>query len=189
MDIKNQFEMNVGDMLVAPPNMKDPRFNKSVILLTRANDHRSQGFVLNKRTNHGVNHLIDDTGLTLDQNYPLYWGGPVSPNTVWMLHDAGWGLEQTIPINDEWSMTSHRNMFEALKIGHTPSRFRILYGFAGWGSDQLENEIRGEYPWTQNSSWLILHNPDPNWIVDRDADDLWTDAITFTANQTVSTWL
>ena len=68
MDIKNQYEVNVGDMLVAPPNMKDPRFSKSVVLITRANEHGSQGFVINKQTNHGINSLIDDTGLTLDSN-------------------------------------------------------------------------------------------------------------------------
>ncbi len=189
MHIANRFELKQGDCIIAPPKMKDSRFNKSLIMMTRLSDHGSQGFVLNRPTEHGVNTLIEDTGLTLDINYPLYWGGPVNVNTVWMLHDRSWSLEQTMPINDDWAMTSHRNMFDALKMGHTPLRFRILYGFAAWGMDQLENEIQGEYPWSRDSSWLILRDPDPHWICDRDEEEQWTDAITFASNQTVSSWL
>jgi putative transcriptional regulator len=189
MDITNRFDLRQGDCIIAPPKMKDTRFNKSVIMMTKLNEHGSQGFVLNRPTEHGVNTLIEDTGTVLDINYPLYWGGPVNPNTVWMLHDANWALEQTIRVNEHWAMTSHRNMFDALKLGHIPARFRILYGFAAWGMDQLENEIQGEYPWTHNSSWLLLHKPDPNWICDRDDEEQWSDAITFASNQTVSSWL
>lgn len=170
--------------------MKDPRFGKSVILLTKADQHGSQGFVLNKKTHHGVNKILsDETGYRLDVDYPLYWGGPVNPNTVWMLHDASWGLEHTVRINGDWSMTSNKNMFDAMKMGHLPQRFRIFYGFSAWAIDQLENELRGEYPWDHNASWLVLHEPNPDWIATRDKEDLWIDSISFAANQTVSTWL
>ncbi len=187
MDIK--IVLNPGDAIIAPPNMKDPRFKKCVILMTKVNEHGSQGFVLNRRTNHGVNTLIEDTGYSLDVDYPLFWGGPVNPNTVWMLHDSGWGLEQTMPINQDWAMTSHKNMFEAIKLGHIPNRFRIFYGFAAWGMDQLQNEIKGDYPWNHDASWLLLHKPDPDWLADREEEDLWVDSITFAADQTVANWL
>lgn len=189
MQLANRFDLQQGDCIIAPPKMTDSRFSKSVIMLTRLGDHGSQGFVINRPTDHGVNTLIEDTGLTLDENYCLHWGGPVNVNTVWMLHDPSWQLEQTMQINDCWSMTSHRNMFDALKLGHRPQRFRIFYGFAAWGMDQLENEIQGEYPWSRDSSWLILRNPDQHWISERDGEEQWTDSITFSTNQTVSGWL
>ena len=64
MDIK--LVLNQGDAIIAPPNMKDPRFNKCVILMTKVNEHGSQGFVVKRGTNHGGNTLIEDRGDSLD---------------------------------------------------------------------------------------------------------------------------
>lgn len=178
-----------GSLLIAPPRMQDPRFRKSVIMVSQSRDYGHQGFVLNRQTDNSVNQLIEDTGIRLKADIPLYWGGPVSIQNVWMLHDSMWRLPYTIEINDQWSMTSHRSMFEYLDNEHRPNRFRIFYGFAGWGPEQLMSELRGEPPFTHNSSWLTLDDPDPNWIYQRPADDLWTDAVQFCAAKTVSQWL
>ena len=80
-------------------------------------------------------------------------------------------------------------MFHELAQGHYPERYRITFGFASWAKGQLEAELAGVPPFNVNTSWLIWRNPDPEFILDIDPEDLWAVAAEQCAHQTVSTWL
>lgn len=177
-----------GDLLIAPPSMQDSRFARSVIMLTSVGMITS-GFVLNRATDHSVNDLVSKMNLDLDEEIPVYWGGPVSPNTVWMLHDPDWQHDQTVQINEHWSATSHLSMFHHINDGDRPQRFRVFIGCASWAPGQLDHELEGTPPWTQNSSWLTVHRPDPDCLLDSDGDDLWTQATGMSRQQAVDQWI
>jgi putative transcriptional regulator len=52
--------LQAGDCLIAPPNNKDPRFRKTVILLAdHADTQGSMGIVLNRPSEHRVGALVD----------------------------------------------------------------------------------------------------------------------------------
>jgi putative transcriptional regulator len=177
-----------GDLLLAPPNMPDQRFQNSVILLTKHTSRGSQGICLNRYTEHFVSEIIDPLGIDLDFDCEIFWGGPVSPTTVWMLHDHSWHRENTDIIDNHWAITSHSEMFHDLK-NHRPQQFRLVIGQAIWGPGQLEAELRGQEPWRHDQSWLIVHDPDPQWLLDSDPDLIWQSACGISGRQAVESWL
>ncbi len=181
-------EPEAGDLLIAPPMMADQRFESTVIFLTKNHQH-SMGFCLNRPTEHKAAEIVEEIGIELDYELNLYWGGPVFPNTVWMLHERDWWTENTLPVDENWSMTSHINMFKMLSDGEGPERYRLFFGCCTWGPNQLMGELSGEPPWTKKHSWLTLHRPDPNWLLSCDTDHLWKHAATLCSKQAVSMWM
>jgi putative transcriptional regulator len=178
------------DLLIAPPSMPDPRFRNCVIMLTHETEDHHVGLVINRPAQTRITeivepHLVDFHG----RDFDVYWGGPVSPTTVWMLHDSAWRTEHTIDIAEGWAMTSNLEMFYALSQGDHPQWFRLFVGMCSWASGQLEREIRGEHPWSPKNSWLIAENPGPEWIMDQDPEQLWTGAMTLSSHQAVNNWL
>ena len=83
-------EVKTGDLLIAPPSMPDPRFNQSVMFITHYNSRGAYALCMNKPTEHTLNTIVEPLGLKFKIDHPLYWGGPVSLSTVWMLHDSDW---------------------------------------------------------------------------------------------------
>jgi len=181
--------LSAGDLLVAPPSIIDRRFEKTVMLITHHNSRGAFALCLNRETEHTVNDILEPLELQLNCNVPLYWGGPVNPNTIWMLHDNSWQIENSLPVDNNWSVTSHTEMFEKMIDGEIPSRFRIFYGHAAWAPGQLEGELKGEEPWSQEHSWLVVNNPDPDWVIDMDIEHMWTSGCSISGQQAVESWL
>lgn len=181
--------LSAGDLLVAPPNILDQRFNKTVMMVTHHNPKGAFALCVNRQTDHTVNDILEPLDMNLVDNAPLYWGGPVNPNTIWMLHDKAWSIDTSLPIDDNWSVTSHTEMFEKMTNEGTPNKFRIFYGHAAWGPGQLDGELRGQEPWSQEHSWLIVKKPDPDWIMNMDIEHLWTSSCSISGQQAVESWL
>lgn len=178
-----------GDLLIAPPGMLDPRFKDTVILISHAGEQGHMGLCLNRALPHSLSRVIADRDITIDRDPVLFWGGPVRPETVWMLHDSGWSDQYTHHIDANWSLTSNPDMFQRLSQGDWPTRYRWFMGFSAWAPDQLISEIEGEEPWPQSSSWLVWREPDSQQILDVDHDLLWSVCAEQTAKQAVSSWL
>lgn len=178
-----------SDLLIAPPHIPDPRFRKTVLLLTH--DHKGGSFALcvNKPTEHTLQDIVDELGIETNINFPLYWGGPVNQNTVWMLHSSEWECEYTVPINADWSMTSNISMFTHMADGDYPNQFRLMLGYCSWSPGQLKSELEGLPPWNHNSSWLIANNLGPEWLFEQPIDLLWENATTLSSHQAVNQWL
>lgn len=180
---------HAAQLLIAPPGIPDRRFRNSVIMMTHSTEQGDFGLCVNRETARGLQEVIQDLDLAPIPNVPLYWGGPVSPGTIWMLHDSGWSIDQTLSIDREWSMTSHVEMFEALAQGHEPHRYRFMHGFCAWAPGQLERELRGLSPLSHSHSWLIADNLGPEWLLDQEPQNIWESATTLSAHQAVDSWL
>jgi len=179
-------EIEAGDWLVSPPNMQDRRFAESVIMITHHNE-TSLGFCLNKNLRHSISDVVGSSiSVNLDPEPEVFWGGPVSPTTVWMIHDNAWSHPSSININDDWNIISHITMFDNLNDECRPQDFRIVLGCASWAPHQLEFELRGEPPWRKDHSWLVLKQPDYSLLTDIDPDDLWKVATDLCLKQSVS---
>ena len=180
------------DLLIAPPNIPDKRFHNSVLMLTHHNDHGSFALCVNRETAYTLQDLIERTDLGLDcgLNFPLYWGGPVSSSTIWMLHSAEWQLrDHTVPLTSEWSMTSNLDMFYHFADQDYPQHFRIMCGYCSWDRDQLSRELAGKAPWRPEHAWLVAQNMGPEWLFEQPVDELWSNATTLSSHQAVDSWL
>lgn len=183
-------DLNLGDLLIAPTTIPDSRFRDTVIMLCQHGPGGAMGLCLNKPSNHTLADLSQELEITLNPDTPIYWGGPVSPRTIWMLHSSEWSLdEHTVEINEEWSMTSNTRMFYHISDGDMPNRFRFMHGYAAWAADQLEAEVKGEHPWKPQHSWLIAQKPDPEWLFDMEENQLWAASASLCANQAVAQWM
>ena len=178
-----------GDVIVAPPTMRDPRFRRSALLITYHDLDGSLGLCVNQPTSHTLDKISSEVGLDVKLNFPLYWGGPVSPGTIWMLHSPEWQLGNTISINDQWNLTSNEQMFWSIQEGDMPQYFRFFHGFCSWSSQQLEHELKGDPPWTHNSSWLTVEQPDAETLLEMPLEEVWQHCVNLSGQQAVRSWL
>ncbi len=182
-------ELLPSTLLIAPPGIPDRRFKNTVIMLTHSNDSADFGLCVNKLTAHSLQEITEPLDLGPVPNLDLYWGGPVSPGTIWMLHDTGWSIEQSVEINTDWAMTSHADMFTAIAEGNEPLHYRMFMGFCAWQQGQLVKELAGAPPWNHRHSWLTAENLGPEWLLGQSADVIWESATTLSAHQAVDSWL
>lgn len=178
-----------GDLLIAPPGMIDPRFRKTVLMITHVSQNGTHAVCLNRQGNHSVNELIKPLGQELDPDQPLFWGGPMANSTLWMLHDNGWQCDNTIPVNEHWSVSSSMKMFQQIDNTAGPHLARFYLGLATWGPGQLEMELEGDIPFTKESSWLVAESTSPEEMFSVEPSDLWNWACELSGQQAVGRWL
>lgn len=179
------YTVQSGDLLIAPPASSMGEFSETLILLAVNNQEGTQGWVMNRATGHTVSEILKDHAIDLINDPELYWGGPISPHTVWMLHSPEWQLSNTRVINQHWAVTSNESMFDYLADGDAPRYFKIMMGYSGWAPGQLAQELRAEPPRQHNQSWLVLREPDTEWLAEQDQTELWREAVSLSVQQAV----
>ena len=138
--------MRPGELLVASPDLRDPNFHRTAILVIRHNDKGAFGLVVNRvlgRMKLAV--LIERLGLaapkTADE-IAVHYGGPVQPERGFVVHSTEKKLPNTVPVNADIAFTSNPVALRAIALGQGPRRTLFAVGYAGWGPGQLDAEMR-----------------------------------------------
>lgn len=157
-------------LLLAMPQLDDPNFHRSVVLLCRADEEGTMGLVVNRPTSAHVGSVIDfDPPLAHDNQARAWIGGPVDPQRGWILIAADEPVAEAHAIAPgiylSGSMLLLREMLESADAG----RRRFLLGYAGWGEGQLDDELA-------DSSWLTTE-PEVDLIFDTPPEVMWETAI------------
>jgi putative transcriptional regulator len=73
----------------------------------------------------------------------VYFGGPVQIERGFVLHESNPHLSysSSLIIPGGLTMTTSKDVLEAVAIGNGPRKFLMTLGYAGWGAGQLEEEI------------------------------------------------
>jgi len=173
-------------LLLAMPQVLDPFFHRSVVLLVRHEDEGSLGFIVNRPTGIKVNEILK--GMEVDwhgrDDAVAYFGGPVQPNLGTVLFGpssrqpapaadaeptaapAGAGAfegEATSEVLAGVSLTQHVGDLSRLAES-PPERFRLFLGYAGWGSGQLIEEILRNDWLTAPARGDLIFAPDPDRV-------------------------
>lgn len=163
--------------LLASPQLGDPNFERSVVLLGHHDSTGSLGWVLNGRALLSVRRILSDAALVpegvLLPDTPSFSslarvGGPVMSGSVWLVFQREPSLPEFEGEHDlgcGFGATGARAAVEAVARGEGPRFFHLLLGYAGWGPGQLEREI-------QRGAWLPV-DFDPELLLTRDGDALW----------------
>jgi putative transcriptional regulator len=130
--------------------MRCPFFNHTLVLLVDHGDEGSFGFVVNRMTDLTIADVFNEVGVTGDAagivQTPVMLGGPVSPESGWILYDAEGVPEpssgQTISVGQRIACSASLELLERIARGDGPDTCAMILGYSGWGSGQLESEMK-----------------------------------------------
>ena len=163
-----------GKVLIAMPEMGDPRFSNSVIFMCAYSPEGAMGLIINKPTDElRLNNLLEQLEITTTKearDLPVHFGGPVEHGRGFVLHSYGYHSSlSTLDVNDDFAMTATLDILEDLANGRGPEHAIITLGYAGWGPGLLESELA-------LTAWLIC-DADTDLVFDTGDDDKWDAAL------------
>ena len=154
--------------------MRDPRFEHSVILLCSHSDKGAMGLIVNKPNRdiklRDVLDQLEITGAPETEDMTVHFGGPVETGRGFVLHTQDYKSSlHTLSVPGGFGMTATLDILEEIAQGGGPKHAIMTLGYAGWGPDQLENEI------AQNA-WLTA-DASPNLLFQVPASQMWSAAL------------
>jgi putative transcriptional regulator len=163
-----------GQLLVAMPQMTDPRFARSVVYVcAHSGREGAMGLVVNKPIGAlTIEELFGHLKLDpprLNRPHPLLFGGPVDPGRGFVLHTPDYREGATLSVGDGFAVTATLDILRAIGRAQGPRRSLLALGYAGWAAGQLDAEM-------QANGWLSVP-ADADLVFDDDLDTKWQRAI------------
>ena len=149
-----------GSVLISEPYLSDLQFRRTVVLLGEHNEDGSVGFVLNRLLRIRSNEVVP--GL-LDIDFPLFYGGPVEPNTLHFIHTVGELIEGAQLIKDGIFWGGNIELVNDLLNQKVvkPEEFKFFVGYSGWAPGQLEDEMQEKAWWLGEAPTSLIFSDDP----------------------------
>jgi len=163
-----------GQLLVAMPQMQDPRFARSVVYLcAHSGDSGAMGLIINKQlgslTMGELFAQLDIEPSAVANLRPVHFGGPVEAGRGFVLHTADYREEATLHIDGNISVTATLEVLRAISKNQGPRQSLFALGYAGWAPGQLDAEI-------QANGWLSVA-ADEEIVFSSDHDRKWKRAL------------
>ena len=175
--LKGKFYSSVKNhFLIATEKMTDDRFSETVIIMLDSDKNGAWGLTLNKRLGSMPLALLIDPSLNTSEereelfkiNVPIFWGGPVDPQEIFILHSTEYKSETTKKYNKIAISQDYNILFDIAK-NKGPEKSLVILGYSGWGSGQLEGEIERDH-------W-ILSDIDLDIIFEEESKTKWNRAL------------
>lgn len=162
-----------GQLLVATPEMSDPRFRGTVILMVQHDRNGAFGIVINRPVDEvPIARLLRQLGLDSrgsEGTVRLFYGGPVQPQVGFVVHSAEYHRAGTLDIDGRVAMTRNPDVLRDIGRHEGPRQSLIAFGYAGWGAGQLETEL-------SVGGWFTIPE-EPKLVFEVDRDKLWDEAM------------
>ncbi|GAB3799511.1 YqgE/AlgH family protein [Micromonospora zhanjiangensis] len=159
-------ESMTGQLLVATPALKDPNFDRTVVLLVAHEASGALGVVLNRATEVPVADVLGDWGGLARDPAVLFEGGPVQPESAICLarmKTPGRRVKGFHPVSG--SVGTVDLSVDPDRLRDSITGIRVFAGYSGWSPGQVEDEIAA-------GSWFVFDALPGDAFVDR-PDDLW----------------
>ena len=157
-------------LLVSMPQMLDPNFARTDLLLAEYGRHGAFGLVVNRRMNEPAHEVIrPDPPMDIRKDVHLFVGGPVEPNRAWVLTAHRELDTDALEIQSGVYLSASPSLIRHALQSSPDPQVRLVVGYAGWGPGQLDDELAA-------SSWLMspVH---PDLVFDTPIDQMWETAI------------
>ncbi|MFO1038847.1 MAG: YqgE/AlgH family protein [Geminicoccaceae bacterium] len=162
-------ESLAGKLLVADDQLADPHFRHTVVLLVESDEKGAFGIVINRSMAEvEAGELMRDMGRD-DQGasgkIEIRMGGPVQPETGWVIHSPDYKAPTTHEVTPEIAVTADPAILDEIAHGKGPTSRIVALGYAGWGAGQLESEMaRGDWFTEPADAALVFGTaPDEMW--------------------------
>jgi putative transcriptional regulator len=162
-----------GRLLVASPELGDPNFVRTVVLLVDHDESGALGVVLNRPSTTDVGEILPDWHLYATPPQVVFQGGPVGRDSALALAARPDGK------GEDGEPLGFRHVHAGIGlvdldapaelIAGEITVMRIFAGYAGWGTDQLEAEI-------DQGAWFVV-DAEPHDLASTDPERLWTEVL------------
>jgi putative transcriptional regulator len=137
-----------GKFISSTPALDNTDFEKVKIFIIEDNEKGATGFIINKLFHRALNGLVE---FQQSIPFPLYAGGPVGQEGIFILHRRPDIIEGGKHIAD--SVYLGGNIQQAITAinRHTINEtdIKLFIGYCGWDAGQLNEEL-------EEGSWLLL---------------------------------
>ena len=172
--MKQSSQSLAGHLLIAMPNLADPNFWQSVVLLgVHSDDEGAFGLVINRSLDIDLNEILEELGEeAVTGDLPeVYGGGPVQPSHGFVLYERGDQsvADDDIAVSDSLIVSGNTETLARLTRDSEATRYFLLLGYAGWYPGQLEREI-------EENSWVVAPL-DTSIVFDVPVEERWAAAL------------
>lgn len=156
-------------LLLAMPQLMDPNFHRSVVLLVDFQSTGALGIVVNRPLELTLG-AVQAPDIKIAEQYraaPLWYGGPVNSQQALLLAHMHAALATDLivkPLEEGLVVVNPLAMLVGYESAALAEPFKIVVGYAGWSAKQLDEEIAG-------GSWLVA--PLTEALIFSDAETMW----------------
>ena len=160
-----------GSLLAAGPDMLDPNFMHSVVLVCQHSPEGAYGLVVNRPAQITTRDVLSEHPVLGQVDAPLLIGGPVGLDTLQVLHRVPDRVPGGVQIAEKLWLGGDLDALGAYLRDEADAHehVRMLMGYSGWGARQLEVELA-------TGSWLPAPG-DATSVFRSDAENLWRDVV------------
>jgi putative transcriptional regulator len=132
-----------GVFLVAKPELPDPNFRETVVLITQPDvGNGPLGVILNRPLAARLSDAFEGKIAIPAESEQIYSGGPVARNRMLFLLRATSALPRSLRILDDLFLSGDPQLPARVAAGELKvAAYRAYIGYAGWGPRQLQAEI------------------------------------------------
>ena len=157
-------------LLLSMPQLNDPNFKQTVVLLCEHGEEGAFGLVLNRQTDTPAASVVRLTPpVEVENGLQLWIGGPVEPERGWILMADQRADAEAVEVCDGLFLSRSPDLLRRLLVNRPQGRTRLLTGYAGWGAGQLDAEFSA-------SAWLTA-DVELDLIFETQATQMWETAI------------
>jgi putative transcriptional regulator len=159
--------------LLSMPQMNDPNFARSVVLLCKHTEDGAFGLVVNRPLLTSGRVTVNlDPPVSTERELQVWIGGPVEPQTSWLLVGHEPDAEEELRgmrITDNLYLSTSPTLLRRQLEPSPPPLTRLIVGYSGWRPGQLEEELKA-------SAWL-MSDIDRDLMFNTPPEKLWEAAI------------
>lgn len=167
---RSPLHLKQGVFLVAVPQLLDPHFRRTVVLLIAYDKQGAAGVIINRPTDVPLEQALPNLKGIEALSSSLFFGGPVSQNHLTVLLRSDKSLDGAHKVFDNVYVTEKKDhLAEILRNPNPGKNLRIYSGYSGWGPGQLDQEVgRGD--------WIII-TADQDIIFSEEPSKIWPELL------------
>ena len=141
-----------NQLLVAMPNLIEPEFARTVIYLCEHKEHGAIGLIVNRPMVYSLQFVFEQMEIEVSRldinSLPLLYGGPIQQDRGFVIHKPEGDWRSSLALDEHVSVTTSRDILQAIAHGDGPQDMLVTLGYAGWGAQQLDEELK-------HNAWLV----------------------------------
>lgn len=162
-----------GKLLIAMPNMGDPRFDRAVVYIFAHDNEHAMGVIINKCIEDlTIPDLLEQLNIERSEKIdldPVFYGGPVQTERGLVIHTLDYRVESTLQVSPNIGVTATHEILKSIGGASMstppPEKYLLAVGHAGWSAGQLEQELTMNVWLHCNADEAIIFNGNktPAW--------------------------